>query len=687
MGNLLIHMRSRAAPGLLHATLALALLFGVAPVALAQTGTVSGIIADSKTRRPLADALVRVEGSEAFSRTNGRGQFQLNGLSGTTVRLRVSRIGYQPLTTDATVGAPPVRIELSELIVKLDEIVVTGTAGEQQQRTLGNVIGKVDVSNTVVIAPPAKLQDMLSVNVPGVRVIRASGAIGSGGITRIRGSGSLSLSNAPLVYVDGIRVANLDAVPSEAFFGAQESPSAINALNPEEIESIEILKGPSAATIYGTEASNGVIQIITKRGKQGRPTFEAKFDAGVNYLQNPVGRYDPNYYISALDGQVHSFDVLAFNEKYCAVAAHNCPVSPFTTGTPIAMGASLSGGNDQLSYFVSAGGSRDEGYVSYNWLNKFTSRANISYRAPGDKFKVDVSLGVVRSRLRGASGFQPITTSILWACNFPGCEPDYSNGGQDSSTTGWNGPGHGYQFYRPEDYNHVFAYDDLNKTTASVTIRHAPTPWFRQHLTIGPDYSNDKSSNLVERVPNGPFFDLSNGFKSGAELSGVFFTADYGASADWAVNKTLIATSSAGVQYYHKQFDRLHATGQTFAIPGPSDITGAADRQADESFQENKTFGVYAQEQVGWNNRVFLTAALRGDGNSAFGKNFKAVYYPKLSASWVASEEPAVAKLGWLSQLKVRAAWGRAGNQPDVFSAIQTYRGVVGHGGIGGVTP
>src|SRR5439155_17857338 len=247
------------------------------------------------------EASVAVENSATRARTNVRGEFRLAGVSG-TVRLVVSRIGYQPQTVSATAGGNPVRIELEELVVKLDELVVTGTAAEQAKRTLGNAIGKVAVSEIVQVAPPTKLQDVLSVNVPGVRVFRASGAIGSGGITRIRGSGSLSLSNEPLIYVDGIRINNDPAVEDGARQGFYDRSSRVNDLNPEEIESIEVLKGPSAATIYGTEASNGVIQIITKHGQAGRPTIDVRADAGGNWLINPEGRYAANYYISQVDG-------------------------------------------------------------------------------------------------------------------------------------------------------------------------------------------------------------------------------------------------------------------------------------------------------------------------------------------------------------------------------------------------
>jgi TonB-dependent SusC/RagA subfamily outer membrane receptor len=648
--------------------------------AAAQAGVVTGTVVDAKAGRPLADATVIVEGTQNGARTGVRGDFRIQNVTGTNVRVRVTRVGYQPRTVDATVGTP-VRVELTELVVKLDELVVTGTVGEAQQRSLGNAIGKVDVAATTKIAPPAKLQDVLSVNVPGVRIIRASGAIGSGGTTRIRGSGSLSLTNEPLIYVDGVRVNNAAATYSDAFQGAQESPSRVNDLNPEEIESIEVLKGPSAATIYGTEASNGVIQIITKRGRNGRPTFDVHADVGANWLMNPEGRYEPNYYWSPSEQKVKEFRVLDFNK------AAGFP-SPFSTGTPFAAGGQLSGGSEQLRYFFSVDGNRDEGYVDYNWQNKYAGRANLSYSSANDKFKVDLSLGSIRSKLRGASGVQPITTSILWACNFPGCEPG-TNGPNDP---GWNGPGHGYQYYRPEDYNKVFGFDNVDRTTFSVKLSHRPLPWLRHHLTVGPDFTNQRSSLLVEKFPLtdgfNPFFTSSaDGTKTGTEQRYTFLTADYGISADWNVSKSLVSTTSAGAQYYYKQYEFVQANGTKFAIPGPSDITGSAIRTGSEGFQENKTFGIYAQEQLAFKNRLFLTGALRGDDNSAFGSDFSAVYYPKFSVSWVLSEEPFLAGKTWLPQLKLRGAWGRAGQQPDVFSAIRTYQTKVGNAGVAGVSP
>ena len=648
-----------------------------------QGGVIAGTVVDAKSGLPLPDAQVIVVGTTGGVRSGTRGDFRLTNVSGTSVRLRVTRIGYQVMATDARVGETNLRIELAELAVKLDAVVVTGTAGEAQRRTLGNAVGRVDVaSNLRVTGPPAKMQDMLSVNVPGVRIMRSSGAIGTGGTTRIRGSGSLSLSNEPLIYIDGVRSNNQAAVASFAFNG-QEKPSRLNDLNPEDIESIEVLKGPSAATIYGTEASNGVIQIITKRGRTGRPTWETHIDAGQNWIQDPVGRYPSNFYLRRGGDYRNAADIKEFNvQKFRASRGFE---DIFSTGTPYAGGGSVSGGTESIKYFFSGDYNRDEGPVDYNWQNKMSARSNLSYTAPNAKFRADLSLGVIRAKTRGASGVQPITTSLLWACNFPWCEPT----GPDTSKTGWNGAGQGFQFYRPDDYQGVEGIDYIDRTSLSITLNHSPFSWFKHRLTVGPDMTNNKSSQLVFRDPTGynPFFAASLGQKQTSALRSTFFTTDYSANADWGISKDLIASSAVGVQYYYKQFDQNISQGFEFPVPGPGDVGSGARVAASESFQENKTFGVYGQEQLAWKNRVFLTAAMRADGNSAFGANFDAAYYPKFSASWVISEEPWLANSSVLSQLKLRGAWGRAGLQPDVFSAIQTYQAAVGSNGAGGVTP
>ena len=679
----MVHTRARsklAGPRLSGVAFTLGLLCGATPPLHAQAGTVTGEVIETKAGRPLMGAVVRVEQTGSQATTDARGHFTLRGLSGDSAYVTVVHIGYQPRSLALLVDGPRTRIELTELAVRLEDLVVTGTVEEAATRSIGNVVGKVDVTATVVLAPPTKVQDLLSVSVPGVRVIRAAGTVGAGGRIRIRGVSSLSLSSQPLLYIDGIRVYNEEAVLTEAFqIWSGESPSRINDLNPEEIESIEILKGPSAATIYGTEASNGVIQVLTRKGKPGRPQMEVHMGAGANWLMDPVDRYGSRWYLSH-DGTVKEYNVQKVN-----LDMGYPPI--FSTGVPVNAGASLSGGSNQIGYFLSGDFHRNEGMLSYDWQNKYNVRANIGYRTANDKFKVEASLGVIRSKTSTAQGYQPVTASLWAACPYPydACDPDPA----DPAHTGVNGPGHGFAFYRPEDYSETEGLDFIDRTTFSLTLRHQPLPWLRHHLTVGPDLTNNNSSDLVWRHfdERRPFFDASEGRKTERQTRTSYLTIDYGASGDWRPTPILLSTTSVGVQYYYKQLTSLYGQGLVFAVPGPGDITGAAQRTSSESFLENKTFGVFVQEQLSWKNRGFLTAALRADDNSAFGKDFTLVYYPKLSLSWVLSEEPFLANKSWLPQLRVRTAWGRAGQQPDVFSAARTYQAVVGHGGAGMLTP
>jgi len=652
------------------------------PEAPQASGRVSGTVTDAKTGLPLQSAEIVLEGTTWRGMTDAGGKYQVGEVTAAAYTMTARRVGY-------TKGSRSVRVSdgtdvtvdfaLEQAALNLEALVVTGTADQAQQRTLGNAIGRLNVAENIVVAPPSKLQDLLSLNVPGVRVLRGSGEVGTGGVTQIRGAGSLSLSNEPLVYIDGVRSNNVNAQANQGYRGGFASPSRINDLNPEEIESIEVLKGPSAATIYGTEASNGVIQITTKRGKQGRPIYEMHSGAGATWLMNPEGRYPTVHYIGR-DGAIHDYRPLELS-----ASRGERPV--FTTGGSYALGGNVSGGSERLRYLFSADIGRDEGYLSYNWQNRYAAHANLSYSSSNDKVKLDLGLGMMRSKARGASGNNTVVTrAFVSPCSLLNCEPDPAN----PNTTGWNGPSRGFNpSNRPEDYDHIFAYDNNDRTVFSLTIRHNPMPGFRHRLLVGPDFTNNFSSNLVERVPADrvPVPVLGDGFTGTTEYRATFLTLDYGASADWSMTKSFIATTSAGVQYYHRLSQQVTAEGRGFSIPGPAGLSGAATVTTAESYVENKTLGVYAQEQLAYKNRLFLTGALRADDNSAFGESFNAVYYPKFALSWIASEEPFLANSNLVSQLRFRGAWGRAGQQPSVFAAIQTYQTVLQRTGQSGITP
>jgi TonB-linked SusC/RagA family outer membrane protein len=628
-------------------------------------------VRDSLSGFPVTDAVVRAQGTTLSARTNVRGQFTLGGLTGPTVTLLVNHLGYQQYTTSVSVGSTSLAIRLPKSVLRLNELVVTGQAGDTQRRALGNDVGVLDMAATQQARPATGVQDALSVAVPGVEIQRASGQLGTGGVTRIRGVSSMSLSAEPIIFIDGVRADNSAGSNSIAFSGGGDSPSRINDIDPNDIESIQVLKGPSAATLYGTEASNGVIQIITKRGAAGKPLWSTELHAGANFLQNPEQIYEGIYYRDSTNTVQH----LNLIQNDIARGFG----SPFTTGHATGGMMSLEGGSDAVRYFFSGGYSRDEGVVSYNWQNKLTSSSNISYFS-GEKLKIDLNIGYTRAQTRAASATQPMPTYLIWACPNNSCT---------APGLGPNDKGRGYLAgVVPEDFKSIEGLDNVDRSRLGLTFNHKPIKWLNHRLTLGGDFTNDASSDYF---PLGSAeFGLPQGEKFVQNDRSSFLTADYSATATANLPASLQSQTSVGAQYYSKQFSQISASGANFPIRGVNTVSGGGIRQGfeDPNYNlENKTYGTYVQEQLAWHDRLFLTGAVRGDDNSAFGVNYKFIAYPKFSASWVVSDEPFFPTSSLLSMLKLRGAWGKAGEQPNAFAAIQTYGPSVGNGGTPTVTP
>ena len=250
----------------------------------AQSGTVAGTVTaeGAGTQRPLGGAQVVVEGvAGKGSVTDGSGRFTINGLNGGTVIITTRLIGYRPRTDTVNVGATDLQFTLAERTLELNQMVVTGTAGGAQKRELGTAVVSVDAVDVLDQTAVTNVEGLLNGRAPGVNIIPSSGQVGQQATIRIRGLGTLSLSSTPLIYVDGIQVNN----------------ARFDDFDPEQIERIETLEGPAAATLYGTAAARGVINIITKKGQEGAPRWSFTQQDGINSFQNASGRTPTNYWL------------------------------------------------------------------------------------------------------------------------------------------------------------------------------------------------------------------------------------------------------------------------------------------------------------------------------------------------------------------------------------------------------
>ena len=682
---------ARGAPlALLALVLALAVATAVPTAPAAAQNAVTGAVVDGATQQPLSGAQVMIEGTDQGALTDNRGRFLILNAPSTTVTLRVVMIGYREATATASVGEA-VTVELTETAISLDEIVVTGVAGEQQARAIGNSLGQVDVAAMEELAPAMDVQRMISATVPGVRVSLSSGEIGTGGTTRIRGVASLSLGAEPLLYVDGVRVNGQEA--NSAFgstgFRGSSQPSRISDFNPDEIEDIQIIKGPAAATLYGTEASNGVINIITKKGRTGAPRINITVKQGANFYPDVYNLFPEAWYmcngvsanldvdsrLKCTPGQVTPVNILKIDRD---VYGNEW----FRKGHSQSYGADVTGGSQQIAYFVSADWDRDEGPVVYNWRNRMSGRANITY-TPNETIRARFGLGAIRSRAQSASAQQPLPTAIIWACPAPGCEA-----GDTNAPSRLDGPYRGYIAYLPEAYeDEIEGFQNVDRTTFSLEFNHEPFNWLNHRIITGGDFSKVANSELYRATGNiGQFTPW--GRKTVINLGTSYYSLDYQANATWNPFSGMDLTTSSGVQYYSRREESTLSHGERFPVEALETVASGSEKQASEDFLENKTFGAFVQQQIGWSDKLYLTGAVRGDDNSAFGKDFDFVIYPKFSASYVISDEDFFRNsIGFVNTLKLRFAWGKAGKQPDVFDAIRTYEPTVGPEAASVLTP
>ena len=237
-----------------------------------QQGSITGRVADAASGQPIASAQVNVVGTTLGAQTNSEGQYVIRGVGAGTVQVRALRVGYSEQTQSVTVGAgeqATANFQMRPVAVSLAPVVTTAT-GQQRRIEVGNAIAQVDAAQIVQERAISNMADVLTARAAGVQVLPGT-QTGAGTRVRIRGTSSISLTNNPIYVIDGVRVEGTTGSSSVSVGGT--TPSRVGDLNPEEIESIEIVKGPSAATLYGTDAANGVIVIRTKRGVAGRPQW------------------------------------------------------------------------------------------------------------------------------------------------------------------------------------------------------------------------------------------------------------------------------------------------------------------------------------------------------------------------------------------------------------------------------
>jgi TonB-linked SusC/RagA family outer membrane protein len=687
--------------------LAAAMVAASAASALAQ-GSVSGRVTSKDGDAPLGDARVTVLGSSISAHTNAEGRFRLPAVPAGQVTLRVNRLGYMEAKQVVTVtnGADAtVNFSLTTAVQQLPDVVTTAT-GQERRVEVGNSIGVVEAAQRVQETPIHSVGELLTARAPGVMVLPANMSGGAQTI-RIRGLNSLSRSNAPIFVIDGVR---FDAGTGSMGGSGGTNSSRLNDITPEEIENIELVKGPSATTLYGTDAANGVVLITTKKGKAGRAKWSWSSEAGTIQDKN---EYPKTY---AIWGHAPATPATTTRCTNPTLAAGTCVRDSLTTAymlgkpgiTPIGSGnrqlhtLQVQGGSDLVRYFASGTIENETGplhmpeidklylasvntavrpeWVDPERLDRASFRTNINALV-SPTFDLSVQSMFLRSEQRLPQVDNNVNSFYYNALTNPGYHPGANCSVATPCLGGYTNVGNlnqalnGWAQFTPASIFQRTVLEGVKRFVGGTTVSWRPWTWLQNDGTVGVDFNSTRNFQLcrLDECPN--FGTQRLGAVNDNHNNGRIFTANARSThtyryQDWGIFRTTI-----GGDYLNNQNDGSNAGG-TILPPGAQTAGSAATPTSNSTPPTaTKTLGYYVQEQFSYRDRVFVTGAIRTDQNTAFGTSYQGVWYPKLQASWVISDEAFFPRIDLINSLRLRSAYGSSGVQPGPTSAMKTING------------
>ncbi len=704
---------------MLFATLAALALLPAA--GFAQNGVISGRVTAAEDGGPLSGAQLSVEGTVRRAVTNQQGRYEITGVPAGAHVVDVSLLGRASGNRSVTVVAGQTvtaDFALQQTALELEGLVANAVTGRsERKRELGTNTASISVAE-IPKGPITKVADVLTGRTAGVNLQGVSGTTGTSQKLRIRGANSLSLSNEPLIYVDGVLFSNSKGL--SVGVGGQDA-SRLNDLNAEDIEDIEILKGPAASALYGTSAANGVVLISTKRGRAGSTVYRAYAEGGVlgqttdfpaNFLTVQVN--DPNADLFTDAGRLNNGTTAAeraartgpisacTNVEAGTISSttgqplcrqdrtvsfnplEDDRISPFDTGDRTKFGVSASGGSEAVTFFLSADKEDETGVIDFNTLDKANLRANLNANL-NDKLSVQLTSGYVNSDVAFNANdnniFSPLINGLLGL-------PVFLDPALDAAANPRGRPSFGFGF-NISDIEEIITFQEVDRFTVGVNTNYRPLSWLSGNVNLGLDYFSRTDSRTIQpgRLPIAATFTPGQRFALNAD--NYVYTGNTSGVAVFDLSSRLVSTSTAGASYNRELFESVSCFGVGVVEGTRSCSATASQFSVGEGFSEVITLGGFLQQQFALNDRLFVSGSIRGDDNSAFGTDLGFIYYPGASVSWVVSDEPFFPQINFLSNLRVRTALGTSGLRPNFRDAVTLFGPVsVATGGsdVSGVT-
>jgi TonB-linked SusC/RagA family outer membrane protein len=622
--------------------------------ATAQSKLLSGTVTDLDNNSPLSGVSITVPGTSLGTTTDDQGKFSLN-VPVLTTTLTFSLVDYQTVVADATTNEPML-IKMKFGNRSMDEVIVIGYGTQKKKDLTGAVstIGSKDVGGRQTIQVSEALQGAVS----GVSVTRSSGAPGSSGSILIRGITTLG-TNAPLIIIDGVPVSNIDNV------------------NPNDVESVTVLKDAASAAIYGSRGAAGVVLISTKRAKEGQSSFEYNYEYGVQratalpeYASAPeymryfneqqtndgaaTGSYPQAFIDNFADSNRLSPDKFPFSNTNWQKTIMTREFAPrvrhdlvFTMGT------------GKIKTKASIGYSKSEAFYVNNEYERFLVRINNDLQI---NKRLSANLDIAYKRTETEA---PVTNPVYESRVMPAIYDDFYNDGRYALAKDGRNPiaelnngGTNKGLYNQIAGRLVFRYKPVNDLVLTALV--APSFDFDKTKGFAKKLSFTNPDGSASSFSNRPRTNLNEGRNETVVLTGQLL-ADYNKQFNGGHNLGILG----GYEEVYNSFENVTASRSGFALTDFPYLNSGSQELRDNSgsageFALRSFFGRVTYD---YKNRYYLQGNLRYDKSSRFGKKYRDAMFPSVSAGWAISEEAFMKNINWLSFLKIRGSYGEVGNE------------------------
>jgi TonB-linked SusC/RagA family outer membrane protein len=692
---------------------AAALLMALLPtrgVAQQSTGTLQGTVVDAASQLPLAGVQITVRGTRLATPTTAEGRFQIANVPAGERVVRAELIGYAAVEQTVTIptgGTTTINLSLVQQAIQLDALVVTALGIEREARSMTTATQQVSGAQLVEARSP-NLVSSLSGKVSGVQIMNSNTPGGSARIV-VRGATSMTGSNQPLFVIDGVPVSNAAGFGGTFGYNGIDYGNAISDINPDDVESMTVLKGPNAAALYGSRAANGAIIITTKKGKRAGsgqvavrtgitfetplklPTYQNLYGQGSNGLYDYVngkggGLYDDNdeSWGPRLDAGLKRRQFFSNGDSVPWVSHPNNVRDFFEVGRMVDTEASFSTSSDLGHVRLSLGRMDHNGmYPSYQQTRtsiSLTGGSNL-----GERLRTDVSMRYVKqdTRNRVAQGYGE--HNPMWQFLWFGRQVDTrllkeTRRNPDGTQFNWNTRWSNNPYWTAFENKNV---DGRDRIVASISLDYDLTPWLSAKVRTGTDWSREQrrllyaAGTIRSDVGANGAFGETNVFRQ--ETNSEFLL-----TGNWPTLGDFSLTTYVGGGRRDNDYNYNDVYLRDLVVPGVYSRTNSAMQTPgmDDSRTRQRVNSLRAQAVLGYRGYLTLQMSGTNDWSSTLPEKNRSYFYPEISSGFIFTEAFPSLKNGLLSYGKVFAGWAQVGNDAPPYQLVDPYIGSVPFAGV-----